>query len=64
MAGIRLSLKLTPHGCLTLEESSDAVELAPELGRRLQEAFYRSAGSGLMQLGAREIGQTMPPVFS
>jgi hypothetical protein len=27
MAGIRLTLKLTPHGCLTLEESGDAHEL-------------------------------------
>jgi len=30
MAGIRLTLKLTPHGRLTLDESGDSVELAPE----------------------------------
>ncbi len=64
MAGIRLALKLTPHGRLALDESSDAVELAPELGKRLQEAFSRSSGFGLMQLGAREVGQSLPAVFA
>jgi non-specific serine/threonine protein kinase len=64
MAGCRLTLKLTPHGRLALEESSDAHELAPELGRRLQEAFSRGPGFGLLQLGAREVGHTVPAVFS
>jgi superfamily II DNA or RNA helicase len=64
MPGSRISLKLTPHGRLTIEESSDAVELAPELGKRLQDAFSRSSGFGLMHLGAREIGQAVPAVFS
>jgi hypothetical protein len=41
MTGFRLTLKLTPHGRLVLEESSDVHELAPELGKRLQEAFSR-----------------------
>jgi non-specific serine/threonine protein kinase len=64
MPGFRLTLKLSPHGRLSIEESSDAVELAPELGKRLQGAFSRSSGFGLMQLGAREIGQAVPAVFS
>ncbi len=64
MTGIRLTLRLTPHGRLTLEESSDAPELAPELGKRLQEAFCRGSGFGLLQLGAREVGQTAPAVFA
>ncbi len=64
MAGIRLALKLTPHGRLTLDESGNSVELAPELAKRLKEAFSRSSGFGLMQLGAREIGKTLPAVFA
>ncbi len=64
MTGFRLALKLTPHGRLALEESSDAQELAPEFGKRLQEAFSRGAGFGLLQLGAREVGQTAPSVFA
>ena len=64
MAEIRLTLKLTPHGRLTLDESSDAVELAPDLGKRLQDAFSRGPGFGLLQLGAREVGQSLPAVFA
>jgi hypothetical protein len=64
MTGFRLTLKLTPHGRLALEESVDAQELAPELARRLQESFSRGSGFGLLQLGAREVSQTVPAVFA
>ena len=64
MPGSRFALKLTPHGRLALTESGDAPELAPELARRLQEAFSRGAGFGLLQLGAREVGQALPAVFA
>ena len=64
MAGINLALKLTPHGRLVLEESIDAHELAPELAHRLQESFSRGPGFGLLQLGAREVSQTVPAVFA
>jgi hypothetical protein len=61
MTGFRLTLKLTPYGRLVLEESSDAHELAPELGKRLQESFSRSSGFGLMQPGSRlEGGRCLP----
>ena len=40
------------------------MELQPELARRLQDAFARGAGEGLLQLGAAEVGLTLPPVFS
>jgi len=63
MAGFRFALKLTPHGRLALTESGDAPELAPELARRLQEAFSRGAGSGLLQLGARELVETLPAAW-
>jgi superfamily II DNA or RNA helicase len=58
------TLKLTPHGRLVLEESDDAQELAPELAQRLREAFSRGAGFGLLQLGGREVGHTVPAVFA
>jgi non-specific serine/threonine protein kinase len=64
MAESRLTLKLTPHGRLALEESGDAQELAPELARRLQEAFSRGPAFGLLELGAREVGLSVPAVFA
>jgi superfamily II DNA or RNA helicase len=64
MTELRCTLKLTPHGRLVLEESDDAQELAPDLAQRLRAAFSRGPGFGLLQLGGREIGQTVPAVFS
>ena len=55
---------LTPHGHLTLSEDRDASALEPELARRLQHAFQRGSGHGLLQLGASEVGVALPPVFS
>jgi superfamily II DNA or RNA helicase len=64
MLGFRSALKLTPHGRLTLIESEDAPELAPELGLRLGKAFSRGSGFGLLQLGAREVGEALPAAFA
>ncbi len=58
-----LSPVLTPHGRLLLAESDDAPALPPELSQRLQEAFERGSGHGLLQLGAGEVGTVLPPVF-
>ncbi len=55
---------LTPHGRLTLGETDDAPALDPELTHRLESAFARGSGHGLLQLGAGEVGTTLPPVFS
>lgn len=55
---------LTPHGHLTLIEDRDAPALEPELAQRLQDAFVRGSGHGLLQLGASEVGVALPPVFS
>jgi superfamily II DNA or RNA helicase len=59
-----VSLTLTPHGHLTVVAATDASYLDPELGRRLQDAFERGSGHGLLQLGAGEAGTALPPVFS
>src|SRR5260370_34676702 len=55
---------LAPHGHLILSEGRDASALEPELARRLQNAFARGSGHGLLQLGASEVGVALPPVLS
>ena len=59
----RPSLRLTPHGHLVLEQSADAPELDEQVASRLDDAFARGSGHGLLRLGAGEVGQTLPPVF-
>ena len=59
----RLVPLLTPHGRLRLVPADDAPALAPELRRRLDEAFDRGAGHGLLQLGAGEVGTVLPAVL-
>jgi non-specific serine/threonine protein kinase len=58
-----LALILTPHGRLLLEPADDASALPHDLSDRLQKAFARGSGHGLLQLGAAEVGRALPPVF-
>ncbi|HEX8012005.1 MAG TPA: hypothetical protein VF814_13880 [Casimicrobiaceae bacterium] len=60
-ASARLAPVLTPHGHLILAQSDDAAPLAHELTLRLQHAFARGSGHGLLQLGAEEVGTVLPP---
>src|SRR5204863_9010206 len=39
-------------------------EVAPDLGRRLTQAFDQGSGHGLLWLGADAIGLALPPVLS
>ena len=59
---------LTPHGLLmlaqSLEAEGEALALEPERGLRLEKAFARGAGHGLVLLGADEVGTALPPVLS
>ena len=55
---------LTPHGRLTLGSVAEGPGLDPSLARRLEDAFARGSGHGLLQLGAGEVGTALPPVFS
>ena len=59
----RPSLRLTPHGHLVLEDSSDAPALPEGVASRLADAFSRGSGHGLLRLGAGEVGQALPPLF-
>jgi len=55
---------LTPHGLLTLRRTGQLLALTPEQGSRLEQAFVRGAGHGLLCLGADEVGTALPPVLS
>ena len=54
---------LTPNGRLLLENGEEAAPLNPDFAHRVQEAFTRGHGHGLLQLGAAEVHTVMPPVF-
>jgi hypothetical protein len=55
---------LTPHGVLTLRPSGDGAALEPDRGSRLEKAFAKGPGHGLLCLGADEVGTALPPVLS
>jgi superfamily II DNA or RNA helicase len=55
---------LTPHGLLTLRQTKEMPPLEPELRLRLEKAFIRGSGHGLLWLGADEVGTALPPVVS
>src|SRR6516165_3515612 len=59
----RLGLRLTPHGRLVVEAADAAPELHHDTAARLANAFARGSGHGLLQLGAGEVGQFLPPAF-
>ena len=61
---IMLAPVLTPHGLLTLRQADDALALEADRGERLERAFIRGSGHGLLCLGADEVGTTLPPVLS
>ena len=55
---------LTPHGVLTLRPSGDGAALEPDRGSRVEKAFAKGPGHGLLCLGADEVGTVLPPVLS
>ena len=55
---------LTPHGLLMLRKTEEALALEAAQGSRLEKAFVRGAGHGLLCLGADEVGTALPPVLS
>lgn len=61
---IRLVPCLTQRGHLVLASDGDAPEQDPALADRLQRAFAKGAGYGLLRLGAAEVGRTVPLVFA
>jgi hypothetical protein len=53
---------LTPHGSLILRQTEET--LAAPSNPRLEQAFSRGPGHGLLYLGADEVGTALPPVLS
>ena len=64
MNTVSLAPILTPQGRLILRRADDAPPLEIELAKRLQQAFARGPGHGLLQLGAGEVESALPPVLS
>ena len=62
--GHGLTLCLTPHGRLATSPAEDAADLSSERAQRIEEAFAKGTGDGLLLLGATEVGTVLPPVFS
>ena len=54
------SLTLTPRGQLLFTVAEDALHPSAALSRRLESAFARGSGHGLLELGAAEVGTALP----
>ncbi|MGH6876725.1 MAG: SNF2 helicase-associated domain-containing protein, partial [Rhizomicrobium sp.] len=61
---MKLAPLLTPHGALILRRAEDAPEIGHESGARIEAAFGRGSGHGLLCLGADQAGAALPPLFS
>jgi superfamily II DNA or RNA helicase len=55
---------LTPQGHLVLAPTHEARTLPGNLQERLEAAFERGAGHGLLELGIREVGTALPAEFA
>ncbi|MGQ0681512.1 DEAD/DEAH box helicase [Bradyrhizobium sp.] len=55
---------LTPHGALTLRQTGEAAARQADQGLRLEQAFIRGSGHGLLWLGANEVGTALPLAVS
>src|ERR1700722_10194110 len=55
---------LTPQGHLMLAPTDEARILPDNLRDRLEPAFERGAGHGLLELGIREVGTALPADFA
>src|SRR5713101_3447958 len=58
------SLTLTPRGHLLFTVAEAALQPSAALSRRLESAFARGSGHGLLELGAGEVGTALPADFS
>ena len=54
---------LTPHGRLVLSPVDDGPGLPADVSPRIEAAFARGPGHGLLQLGAGEVGTALPAAF-
>ena len=59
----RIAPLLTPHGQVLASDDPDAPSLAADLRERLIDAFSLGPGHGLFQLGASEVGTSLPSAW-
>ncbi|HEV3184559.1 MAG TPA: DEAD/DEAH box helicase [Xanthobacteraceae bacterium] len=59
-----LAPALSPHGVLSLKPSDDTPATDSAAYARIERAFARGAGHGLLHLGAEAVGVALPPVLS
>jgi len=55
---------LSPHGALHLKPSDEAEALDARRESRIETAFARGAGHGLLQLGSEEVGTALPQLLA
>ena len=55
---------LSPRGVLNLKPSDEAIALDSARGARIEKAFARGSGHGLLHLGADEVGFSLPPLWA
>ncbi|HTO60102.1 MAG TPA: DEAD/DEAH box helicase [Bradyrhizobium sp.] len=60
----QLTPVLSPHGALHLKPSDEAEALDAQRESRIEQAFARGAGHGLLQLGSEEVGRALPPLLA
>jgi non-specific serine/threonine protein kinase len=60
---ISLAPVFTPHGRLTMIPADEGSLLEAACANRLQKAFARGSGHGLLQLGAGEVATALPAVL-
>ena len=58
------SLTLTPRGRLLFTVADDVLRPSAALSRSVESAFARGSGHGLLELGAAQVGTTLPADFS
>ena len=58
------SLALTPRGHLLFTAADGTFQPPEGLSRRLERAFGRGSGHGLLELGAAQVGTVLPADFS
>ncbi len=54
---------VTPHGHILLERSENAAPLDAAVAERLEAAFTKGCGHGLLHLATTEIATILPPLF-
>ncbi len=59
-----VNLCLTPQGQLLALAESQASPLPPATAQRVHANFAKGTGAGLLQLGANEVGISLPPIWA